>query len=61
VYVAATGTTWLLRAVVTGPRKPGGSGACGRSTTTRTSDITISDFNQPIALAAPVSALDLTR
>lgn len=61
VYVAATGPAWPLRAVVTGPRRPGGSGACAEQTTARTSDITISDFNQPIALAAPPSALDLTR
>jgi hypothetical protein len=61
VYVAATGPAWPLRAVVTGPRKPGGSGACAEPTTSRTSDITVSDFNQPIALAAPASALDLTR
>ena len=59
VYVAATGRAWPLRATVTGPRKPGGSGACAESTTLRTSDITISDFNQPIALAAPSSALNL--
>jgi hypothetical protein len=61
VYVAATGPAWPLRAVVTGPRKPGGSGACAEPTTPRTSDITISDFNQPIALEAPPSPLDLTR
>ncbi len=61
VYVAATGPAWPLRAVTTGPRKPGGSGACYRYTTVRSSDITVSDFDQPISLAAPASALDLTR
>jgi hypothetical protein len=61
VHVAATGPASPLRSVVTGSRKPGGSGACAEPTTPRTSDITISDFNQPNALAAPPSALDLTR
>jgi hypothetical protein len=61
VYVAATGPAWPLRAVVSGPREPGGSGACAEPTTPRTSDITLSDFNLPIALNAPPSPLDLTR
>lgn len=61
VYVAATGPAWILRAVVAGPRKPGGSAACAEPATTDTSDITISHFNEPVALAAPPSALDLTR
>jgi hypothetical protein len=61
VYVAATGPAWLLRSVVTGPRKPGGPSACAESTTPRTSDITISDFNQPLPVSAPPSPLDLTR
>lgn len=34
--------------------------ACAQLTIARTSDVTISDFNQPIALAAPPSPLDLT-
>ena len=61
VYVAATGPAWPLRAVVTGPRRPGGSGVCAEQTTARTSDITISDFNQPVSVTAPAGALDLTR
>jgi len=61
VYVAATGPAWLLRSVVTGPRKPGGPGACVEPETPRTSDITISDFNQAIALAAPTAPLHLTH
>lgn len=61
VYVAATGPAWPLRSVVTGPRKPGGSGVCVEPTISRTSDIAITDFNQPVPLAAPASALDLTR
>jgi hypothetical protein len=61
VYVASTGPAWLLRSVITGPRKPGGPGACAEPATPRTSDITISDFNQPIALKPPPSPLDLTR
>jgi hypothetical protein len=61
VYVAATGPAWLLRSVVSGPRKPGGSGPCTQSTAPRRSDITLSDFNQPITLAAPPAPLDLTR
>jgi hypothetical protein len=61
VYVAAVGPAWPLRSVVTGPRKPGGPGACAVTATPRMSDITISDFNQPIALEAPPSPLDLAR
>lgn len=61
VYVATTGPAWPLRSVVTGPRKPGGSAACAQSTTARAADITISDWNQPIALQVPASPLDLTR
>jgi hypothetical protein len=61
VYVADTGPAWLLRSVVTGARKPGGPAACAQSTTARASDITLSDFNHPIALSAPPSALDLRR
>jgi hypothetical protein len=61
VYVAATGPDWLLRSVVTGPRRPGGSAACAQSKTARTSDVTLSDLNQPITLAAPPSPLDLTH
>jgi hypothetical protein len=61
VYVSTTGPAWPLRSVVTGPRKAGGSGACAEPTTPRTSDITISDFNEPVRLAAPAGALDLTR
>jgi hypothetical protein len=60
VYVANTGPAWLLRSVVTGPRKPGGSGACAEPQAPRASDIRISDFNWPITLTAPPSALDLT-
>ncbi len=37
------------------------AGCGGSSATPRTSDITISDSNGPVALAAPSSALDLTR
>jgi hypothetical protein len=61
VYVATAGPAWPLRSVITGPRKPGGSGACAQPTTPRSSDFTISDFNRPITLKAPPSPLDLTR
>jgi hypothetical protein len=61
VWVAATGPAWALRSVITGPRKPRGPAACTQPTTVRASDVTISDFNQPISLAAPPSALDLTH
>ena len=62
VYVAASGRTWPLRSIITGPRKPGGTGPCSQpSSTVRASDVTLSDFNQPIAVAPPAASLDLTR
>jgi hypothetical protein len=62
VYVAASGRPWLLRATVTGPRKPGGTGACAEPhSTVQSSDIRLSDFNQPVALTPPAASLDLTR
>jgi hypothetical protein len=60
VYVAATGPAWPLRAIVTGPRKPGGPAGCQTSGNTQTaSDFIFSSFNQPINIAAPAGALDL--
>ncbi len=61
VYVATSGPAWPLRAIITGPRQPGGTGACTEESTKQTSDITISEFNQPIHLAAPAGALDLGK
>ena len=61
VYVATSGPAWPLRAIVTGPRQPGGSGACAEESSKQTSDITVSAFNQPIHLAAPAGALDLRK
>jgi len=61
VYVATSGPAWPLRAIVTGPRRPGGTGACAEESSKQTSDITVSAFNQPIHLSAPAGALDLTK
>jgi len=59
VYVASSGPPWPLRAIVTGPRQPGGTGACAEESSKQTSDITVSAFNQPIHLAPPAGAIDL--
>jgi hypothetical protein len=59
VYVATSGPAWPLRAIVTGPRQPGGTGACAEESTKQTSDITVSAFNQQIHLAPPAGAIDL--
>ena len=60
VYVATSGPAWPLRSIRTGPRKPGGVGACASASTATTSDITLSELNEPIHLAPPTNALDLS-
>jgi hypothetical protein len=63
LYVAATGPTWLLRSIITGPRKPGGPAACANQPgdTPTAADLTLSEFNQPINITAPAGALDLRQ
>jgi hypothetical protein len=62
LYVAASGPTWPLRAIITDPRKPGGPAACADPSETITAaDLTLSDFNQPIEITTPTGALDLLQ
>jgi hypothetical protein len=66
-YIATTGPPLPLRAVQTGPSRPGGhpDRACGerstRKDTTQSSNITLSGYNQPIQITAPPDALILPR
>ena len=63
VYVAASGPTLPLRIVQTGPQTPGQPDPrCGdaESTTTQ-SDARLSAFNEPVHIAPPPDALDLSK
>jgi hypothetical protein len=64
-YIAASGPPLPLRAIQTGPARPGGhpDRACGqrstRTDTTQSSNISLSGYNQPIQITAPPNPLIL--
>jgi len=65
LWVAATGPPLPLRAVQTGPERPGGKPdkTChetSSSSTTTASNILIGDYDQPVSISPPPSALDLS-
>jgi hypothetical protein len=64
VYVPATGRALPVRVLQTGPRPAGGTldPRCENAdSTTRTSDVRMSRFDQPVDIKAPADALDLSR
>jgi hypothetical protein len=64
VYVPATGRALPVRVLQTGPRPSGGTldPRCdSEDSTTKTSDIRMSRFDQPVEIKAPADALDLSR
>jgi hypothetical protein len=65
LYVASNGPALPLRAVQSGPRKPGGAldPQCHRSraSTTVTSDELFTDYDQPVVIAAPAHPVSLAQ
>jgi hypothetical protein len=63
VYVQASGPTLPLRIVQTGPQTPGKPDPrCGDANSTTThSDARLSAFNEPVQIAPPPNALDLSK
>jgi hypothetical protein len=64
-YIATTGPPLPVRAIQTGPTRPGGppDRACGQKSTqrdtTKSSNISLSGYDQPIQITAPPNALIL--
>jgi hypothetical protein len=56
IYISATPPMWPLKSVVTGPRKPGGLAACGKSVGVE-SITDILTFNRHFDISAPAHAL----
>jgi hypothetical protein len=65
LYVASTGPALPLRTVQSGPRKPGGTldPACHKSSnsTTLTSEELLTDYDQPVVIAAPAHPVSLAQ
>jgi hypothetical protein len=66
LYVSASGPPLAVRAIQTGPSRAGGTPdrtcgeAPGQTDTTKSSDITISGYDQPVNIAAPSNAYNFT-